>query len=77
MTDVYLDEKFIGKIDNADEFIKNIREERRRGKLPSALNISYNKIFKEVYVEISRERAVRPLIIVENGNSKLTNEILK
>ena len=77
MTDVYLDEKFIGKIDNADEFIKNIREERRRGKLPSALNISYNKIFKEVYVEISRERAVRPLIIDENGNSKLTNEILK
>ena len=40
MTDVYLDEKFIGKIDNADEFIKNIREERRRGKLPSALKVS-------------------------------------
>ncbi len=77
MTDVYLNEKFIGKIDNADEFIKNIREERRKGKLPSALNISYNKIYNEVYVEISRERAVRPLIIVENGKSRLTNETLK
>ena len=77
MVDVYLDEKYIGKIDNADEFIKNIREERRKGKLPSALNISYNKIYNEVYVEISRERAVRPLIIVENGKSRLTPEVEK
>ena len=77
MTDIYLDEKYIGKADNAKDFVKNIREERRKGKLPSGLNISYNKTFNEIYIEISRGRARRPLIVVENGKSKLTLEIFK
>src|SRR3989344_4318877 len=77
MVDVYLDEKYVGKIDNADEFIKNIREERRKGKIPATVNISLNKVFNEIYVEVSRERAVRPLIIAENGKSRFTPEIQK
>ena len=77
MTDIYLDEKYIGKVENSEEFIDTIREERRKGKLPSGLNISYNKQLKEIYIDLSRGRAVRPLVIVENGVSKLTKEISK
>ena len=77
MVDVYLDEKYIGKVENSEQFIDTIREERRKGKLPSGLNISYNKQLKEIYIDLSRGRAVRPLVIVENGVSKLTKEISK
>lgn len=77
MVDVYLDEKYIGEADNAKDFVNNIKEERRKGRIPSSLNVSYNKSLKEIYLEISRGRAVRPLIVVENGKSKLTKEIIK
>ncbi len=77
MTDVYLDERYVGKVDNPQEFIDNIKQERRKNKLPSSLNVSYDKNLKEIYVEISRGRAVRPLIVTENGKSKLTSDIVK
>lgn len=77
MTDVYLDESFIGNVDNASEFIKQFKEERISGKIPSFINIGYNEKFDEIYIEASKGRARRPLIILENGKSKLTDVILE
>ncbi len=75
MTDVYIDEVFIGTVEKPREFIKIIREERRLQKVPSTLNILYNEKLNEVYIEFSKGRARRPLIIVENSKSRLTEEI--
>ncbi len=72
MTDVYLDDKFIGTVDNANEFINTVKQERRKNKLSPAVNIFYNEASKEIFIDISKGRARRPLIIVENGQSKLT-----
>ena len=77
MVDVFLDEKYVGKVDNQEDFISNVRSERRKGKLPHSLSISYSKLLKEIYIETTRGRAIRPLIIVENGKSKFTAEIIK
>lgn len=77
MIDVYLDEKYIGTTDNSKEFIKNFKEERRTGKIPGFVNIGFNENFQEVYIETSKGRARRPLIIVENGKPKLTAEHLE
>jgi len=74
MVDVYLDEKFIGTVDNPKAFVKAVRKERREKKLPSALNVCYDKDFNEVYLYTSTGRARRPLIVVENGSPKLTKE---
>lgn len=76
MVDVYIDEKFVGTVDNAKEFAASIREERRKGKLPSCINVEFDKEFNEVYIHLSTGRARRPLIVVENGVSKLTPEIV-
>jgi len=73
MTDVYLDERFIGSVDNPKEFINLVKQERRKNKLTSAMNIFYNDANNEIYIEISKGRARRPLIVVENGQSRLTN----
>lgn len=75
MVDVYIDEKFVGTAESAKEFVAAIKEERRKGKLPSCLNVEFDKEFNEVYIHLSTGRARRPLIIVENGISKLTPEI--
>ena len=72
MTDVYLDEKFIGTIENPKEFIKIVKQERRKNKLPVSLNIFHYESSNEIFIEISRGRARRPLVVVENGQSKLT-----
>ncbi len=77
MSDVYLDQKYIGKVDNPEEFVKNVKSDRQKSKLPIILNISYNKIMDEINIESSKGRARRPLIVVENGQSKLTNDLIK
>lgn len=77
MVDVYVDEKFIGIAENPKEFVKAVKEERRAGKLPRTLNVSYDADFGEVNIHLAKGRARRPLIIVENGVPKLTEEHMK
>ncbi len=77
MTDVFLNEKFIGTIESPKEFIKKLKQDRRCGKIASNLNMSYNEEADEVLLESTRGRARRPLIIVEDGVSKLTPEHIK
>ena len=68
MTDLYLDDIFIGTVEKPKDFVNNIKAERRNGKLPSTLNINYNENFNEIYIELSKGRARRPVIVVEDGN---------
>ena len=77
MIDVYMNEKFIGTVENGPDFINKIREERRKGRVSNVLNIHYNKKMDEIYFDTSRGRPRRPLIVVENGISRLTEEHLK
>ncbi len=74
MVDVYINDIYVGEVDNPKEFVKKLRQERRKGNLPASMNVFYDKEFNEVKIEISKGRARRPLIIVENGKPKLTEE---
>lgn len=77
MTEAYLNFKFTGFVDNAVEFTSLIREERRKGMLPNNLNVYYDDQADNVYIETKRGRARRPLIIVKEGKSLLTEEHIK
>ena len=77
MVDVYVDEKFVGTVDNAKEFVKAVKTDRRASKLSFAVNIAYDPDFNEVVINTITGRARRLLIIVENGVPKLTEEHLK
>ncbi len=77
MSDIYLDEKFIGTIENPKEFIASFVEERRKQKISQIINVSYDSEFDEVSVHTATGRVRRPLIVVENGKSFLTEEIIK
>lgn len=77
MSDVYLNEKFLGTVENSAEFISKIKEERRKNRISMILNIYHDKKTDEIYMDTSKGRPRRPLIIVENGKSRLTDEHIK
>ena len=74
MVDVYLNGKFAGTVDNAQDFIDQVVSERRRGKLLGNLNVYHQKEYNQVFIEASRGRVRRPLIVVKDGKSTFTEK---
>jgi len=74
---IFLDGEYIGETDNPKEFVENVRRMRREGKIPPHVNIAYHEHLGEVRILTSAGRAVRPLIVVEDGIPKLTKEIIE
>ena len=74
MVDVFLNQKYVGSTDNANEFIKDVKEKRRSGKISKSVNIVFDKTFSEIFIDSSRGRTRRPVIVVENGKSRLTED---
>lgn len=74
MSEVYLNGKFVGDVKNASEFVNNIIDERRKGKLTNNLNVFYDDKNDEAYIECSKGRVRRPLVIVKDGKQLLTEK---
>lgn len=72
MSDVYLNNKFVGTVSNGKDYAKKLIEERRLGKLNGHVNIQFNKSENIVRVEGGPSRSTRPLIVVKDGKSLLT-----
>jgi len=62
MSEVYLNGSYIGNVENHDEFVNQIKEERRKNKLSNNLNVFYNESIDYVVIESDKGRARRPLI---------------
>lgn len=75
--DVFLDAKYIGKIGKPDDFLENVKEGRRNGDLPDQLNVRFREDTNEIYLNLERGRARRPLIVVEDGEPQLTEDHLE
>src|SRR3989344_6326215 len=71
-TEVFLNGKFVGEVDDRAEFVERLRLERRRGAVTSNLNVRYHERLDQIHVEVGRGRARRPLIVVKDGKSVLT-----
>ena len=72
--EVFFNGIYVGNINDSKKFIERIREKRRKGDLPIELNVRYDPNFGSVIISTESGRALRPLIIVKNGKSKLTEE---
>ena len=77
MTEVYLNSKFVGNVDDPASFVARIRDERRAGNMVSNLNIYNNEKADEVFIETSKGRSRRPLIIIKDGQPLLTEKHIK
>lgn len=77
MTEVLLNGKFVGYVDNHGEFIDQVKSERRRGLVPGNVNVFYHNKLDQIHVESDRGRVRRPLIVVKDGLALLTEQHLR
>ena len=75
MTTVFLNGKLVGVVEDPLKFINEFKEKRRSGEINPHVTITYSNKSDEIIILCDEGRAVRPYIIVENGKSKLTQEI--
>ncbi|MCK4968706.1 MAG: DNA-directed RNA polymerase subunit B, partial [Candidatus Aenigmarchaeota archaeon] len=73
---IYIDGKFAGTHDNLVALKDELIQKRRKGVISNNANISYVEERDEIHINIGGGRARRPLIVVEGGKSKLTQEYL-
>ena len=74
MADVYLNGKFVGTVEHLTDFVKQVLAERRKGALDANLNIYYHPEEQEIFLESSKGRVRRPLVVVKDGQSLLTDK---
>ncbi|WP_018153428.1 MULTISPECIES: DNA-directed RNA polymerase subunit B [Methanothermococcus] len=74
---IYVNGKLVDTTDNPEQVVKFLREKRRKGELSPFTSISFNEESNDIHISTDGGRAVRPLIVVENGKSKLTEEIIE
>ncbi|MDP1729360.1 MAG: DNA-directed RNA polymerase subunit B'', partial [archaeon] len=74
-TDVFYNGRFLGNIESQEIFIKELKKRRRIGELPIQLSIRYDKQLDTVLISTEIGRALRPVIIIENGESLVKEEI--
>ena len=74
--DVFFNGMFIGVVKNAKDFVAKIREKRRAGEFHIQMNVRDDDDLEIISISTEPGRVLRPLIIVENGSSKLKNEHL-
>ena len=77
MTDVYLNSKFVGTVEDTDAFVENIKDQRRAGTISETVNVMKDSDAGEVQIWCDGGRARRPLIIVKEGKPLITEKHLK
>ncbi|MGV8086468.1 MAG: DNA-directed RNA polymerase subunit B, partial [Candidatus Woesearchaeota archaeon] len=74
MVEVFIDNKYIGVVKDGKKFVDDIISNRRTGKLPMEINVRFDTAMDQILVETSRGRVIRPLIVVKDGKSSLTEK---
>ncbi len=75
--DIFFNGRFVGHSFSGLEFVDKVKLRRRNGDLPIELSLRFDKFLDTVFISTEIGRVLRPLIIVEEGKSKLTEEHIK
>jgi len=76
-TEIYLNNKYVGNTDDGRLFAEDLRDQRRKGEISEQVNIFYDEKVNEVQIACSGGRALRPLIVVKEGQPLLTERHLE
>ena len=79
---IFLDGKFIGYFSDGEELVSSLRELRRNNKINSHVGISLHTpeeegATKRLYVNCNAGRVLRPVILIKDGKSLLTNDLIE
>ncbi len=70
-SDVFFNGRYMGNVESHEKFVNDLRNKRRNTELPGQMSIRYDRAIDTVLISTEIGRALRPLVIVENGESKL------
>jgi DNA-directed RNA polymerase subunit B len=76
-SDIFLNGRFIGHVNDYRGFIYELKEKRRHGELPIELSIRYNPQLDNILLSTEVGRVMRPLIIIDSGKPRLNEEHLR
>jgi len=74
---VFVDGALIGLVDDPKSLVENIRSMRRQGAISSEVNVSFKDFNGDVILLTDRGRARRPLIVLKDGKTLISDEDLK
>ena len=77
MSDFYFNGKFLGDLEEPDDFVKQVINERRKGVIDNGVNIYIDEKTKDVFVNSTSGRVRRPLIVVKESKPLLTDNHIK
>ena len=77
MSEVFLNGRIAGEVDDSADFIAKLKSERRRGAVSGNINVHFNESTNQVFVECGRGRVRRPLIVVKDSIPLLTDKHIK
>ena len=75
-TDVFFNGRFIGFVGNPTDFAQRVRATRRADNFPRELSVRYDSAMNYILMSLEVGRVLRPLVVVEQGVSKLKDEHL-
>lgn len=74
--DVYIDGRYLGRSEDPEGLVSDIKEKRRSGQISEQINVCYYPHLNEIKILSDSGRVRRPAIIVNDGKSMLTPEIM-
>ena len=74
MTDIFVDGTLYGTVKDGNKFVKKLIVARREGKVTRNTNVSYSEKEDIIFVQFDKNRLRRPLIVVKDGKSLLTEK---
>ena len=72
--EVFFNGNYVGNVEDKRLFVSLIRDKRRKGELPSELSISEKEGLQSFSISTEPGRVLRPLIVVDEGESRLKKE---
>ena len=71
---VFVDGALIGLVANPRDLVSNLRKMRRKGEIPTEINVSFKEYNGDVIIHTDRGRARRPLIVLDKGKPLITSD---
>jgi DNA-directed RNA polymerase subunit B len=69
---IFVDGLIAGFTNDPENFVEKMRMKRRSGTISPGIGIAYINNFDEIHINSDAGRLMRPLIVLENGKTKLT-----
>ena len=74
--DVFFNGRFMGFTLNQKEFVRKVKDARRKGELPREMSVRNDDLLEQITMSTEVGRVLRPIVVVENGASRLRDEHL-